>query len=122
MVAPVTKAPPRPGGRPSPSATQRSAMSSSLAAAGDITASATFWSQAAVSQAAAVAMGSVPPVTNPKYRGPAVATVAGEPTSSSSASTSAGSRPDAGSGTSSRPRAATASGPGATRRSASPAR
>ena len=41
-------------------------MSSSRAAAGDITARAAFWSQAAVSQAAAVATGSVPPLTNPK--------------------------------------------------------
>ncbi len=39
-----------------------------------------FWSQALASQFAASAAGSEPPITNPKKRGPAVATVAGEPT------------------------------------------
>ena len=66
MVAPVTKAPPASGGRPSSPATQRSATASSRAAAGDMTLSAAFWSQAAVSQAAACAAGSAPPVTKPK--------------------------------------------------------
>ena len=66
MVAPVTKPPPVPVGRPSTSATQRSATASSRAAAGDITARAAFWSQAAISHAAATAAGSAPPVTNPK--------------------------------------------------------
>jgi hypothetical protein len=34
--------------------------------AGDMTRSATFWSQAAVSQLAATAAGNAPPLTNPK--------------------------------------------------------
>ena len=87
-----------------------------------MTDSAVFWSQALASQPAAWATGSVPPVTNPKYLGPALAIVAGEPISSSSASTSAGSRPDAGSGKSSSRRALTASADGATGRSARAAR
>src|SRR5689334_2405224 len=37
------------------------------------------WSHAAVSQAAACAIGNAPPVTKPKYRGPPLATVPGEP-------------------------------------------
>ena len=66
MVAPVTKPPPAPSGRPSSSVTQRSATASSRAAAGDMTVRPAFWSQAAISQAAATATGSAPPVTNPK--------------------------------------------------------
>jgi hypothetical protein len=52
-VAPVTKPPPVPAGRPSTSATQRNATSSSRVAVGDITVRPAFWSQAAVSHAAA---------------------------------------------------------------------
>ena len=62
------------------------------------------------SQAAAWAIGSAPPVTNPKYRGPPLATVAGEPYSSSRASTEPASRPVPGSAKSSRSSAATAGG------------
>src|SRR6516225_1157853 len=67
MVAPVTKPPPVPVGSPSDSVTQRSATPVSIEAAGDITDSAAFWSQAVISQAAACATGSAPPVTKPKY-------------------------------------------------------
>jgi hypothetical protein len=42
--------------------------------------------------------GTEPPVTNPKYRGPAVATVAGEPISSRSERTSLGERECSGRG------------------------
>ncbi len=66
MVAPVTKPPPVPSGSPSNSVTQRSATRFSTDAVGDITGRAAFWSQAAVSQAAACAIGSAPPVTKPK--------------------------------------------------------
>jgi hypothetical protein len=41
-------------------------MSSSAAAAGDITRNAQFWSQALAIQDAPSAAGTVPPVTNPK--------------------------------------------------------
>src|SRR5262249_23799680 len=75
IVAPVTKPPPAPAGRPSSSATQRSATALSSAAAGDITVMAAFRSHAAAGQAAACAAGSVPPVTNPQYPGPAPATL-----------------------------------------------
>ena len=79
MVAPVTKPPPVPSGSPSSSVTQRTATRLSADAVGDMTDSAAFWSHAAVSQAAACAIGSAPPVTKPKYRGPPLATVPGDP-------------------------------------------
>ncbi len=122
IVAPLTKPPPLPGGSPSSSTIHRSATSSRRAAVGDIAASAAFWSHAALNQAAAWAMGSVPPFTNPKNLGPALATVAGEPTSSSSASTSEGGRPAGGRSVSRRSRAATAAALGATLRSRSDSR
>jgi len=78
MVAPVTP-PPVPSGSPSSSVTQRSATRLSTDAVGDMTDSAAFWSHAAVSQAAACAIGSAPPVTKPKYLGPPLATVPGDP-------------------------------------------
>ena len=56
---------------------------------------AVFWSQAVVSQFAATVTGMEPPITKPKKRGPAIATDAGEPISSSIASVSASSRPSA---------------------------
>jgi len=43
-----------------------------------MTDSAAFWSHAAVSQAAACAIGNALLVTKPKYRGPPLATVLGE--------------------------------------------
>jgi len=122
MVAPVTNPPPVPVGSPSNSVTQRSATPVSIEAAGDITDSAAFWSQAAISQAAACATGNAPPVTKPKYLGPPLATVAGEPASSSRASTAAASKPAPGRAKSSCPSAATSAAAGATGRSASPAR
>jgi hypothetical protein len=58
-----------------------------------MTGSAAFWSQAAARKAEANAAGSVPPVTNPKYDAPVLATVAGLPAPSSRRSTSFGSLP-----------------------------
>src|SRR5262249_8112151 len=79
IVAPVTKPPPAPAGRPSSSAAQRSATALSSAAVGDITVVAAFWSHAADNQAAASATGSGPPVANPEYLRAAVPAAAGEP-------------------------------------------
>src|SRR5205814_41020 len=62
--------------------------SSTAAVPGLIWLSAAFWSQAPASQLAASAAGNVPPMTKPKYRGPAIAVVAGPTTSSSRARTS----------------------------------
>jgi hypothetical protein len=62
----VTRRPPQPGGNPSASINQPSAISSSALATGDIIRSPEFWSQAPASQFAANAAGSVPPVTKPK--------------------------------------------------------
>jgi hypothetical protein len=46
--------------------TQPATVSSATAAAGDMTCIAVFWSHAEVSQSAATAAGSAPPVTKPK--------------------------------------------------------
>ena len=91
IVAPVTKA---------PAAARRAARRVEQPAQRDLLeharrpgvgeSKAAFWSQAVASQFAASAAGSEPPITKPKKRGPAMAMVAGEPISSSSASTSAG--------------------------------
>ena len=61
--------------------------------------------------------GSEPPITKPKKRGPAVAIVAGEPISSSSARTARGSDWSVGNGSSSSASRARASSAGLTRRS-----
>src|SRR5437870_2355459 len=88
------------------------------AATGDITRCAAFWSQAAASQFAASAAGNTPPVTKPKYRPPVQATVPGEPTSSSSARTLAGSDDSCGNGPPSFSNPAISSAVGAVRFSA----
>ena len=98
MVAPVTNAPPHPAGSPSTSSSQRRETSSRTAAIGVATKSPAFWSHAAASQLAASAAGSEPPITKPKNRGPAIAMVAGEPTSSSMRMTSSGAVEASGSG------------------------
>src|SRR5207244_614913 len=69
------------------SLTHPSTTSSSSAATGDITRSAAFCPHAPASQFAAIAAGNVPPITNPKYRPPVFAIVAGLPTSSSNSTT-----------------------------------
>ena len=66
MVAQVTKPPSHSGGNPSASQTQRRATSSNSAPMGDITRKAAFWFQAAASQLAARAAGTIPPFTKPK--------------------------------------------------------
>ncbi len=71
---------------------------------------------------AARAAGSEPPITNPKNRGPAVASVAGEQSSSSSASTAAGSIGSSCKGRRSSSRRATAAGDGATGLDPTPSR
>ncbi len=76
-----------------------------------------FWSHAVASQPAATVAGRAPPMTSPKYRPPAVATVAGEPISSSRRTTSSASSPVRGSGCRSSPSRASASADGVTGRS-----
>jgi len=96
--------------------------SSSAAPIGQIADMPASWSHAPASQCAASAAGKVPPTTKPKKRPPAVAVVAGEPISSSTARTVEGSVGPSGSGsskTASRPRA---SGDTATPRVSRPAR
>ena len=61
-------------GMPSSSFSQAPTASSAAMAAGDMTALNAFWSQPDVRMSAAVAASREPPMTNPKYRGPAVAT------------------------------------------------
>ena len=63
---PVTKPNETPSGRPSSSAVQAPAISSTTAADGPPTYSPAFWSQAEVSQSAASAAGTAPPITKPK--------------------------------------------------------
>ena len=65
ICAPVHRPAAVPSGRPSSSRHHSVAVRSAAAAAGDITCSAVFWSHADVSQSAASAAGSVPPVTKP---------------------------------------------------------
>ena len=66
ICAPVTSPAPARAGSPSSSFTQATAVASAVAAAGDIACSMLFWSHADVSQSAASAAGSAPPVTKPK--------------------------------------------------------
>ena len=75
ICAPVTKAPDPFTGSPRSSRNHPRTTSSMTATAGVITCMAAFWSQADTNQSAATATGSEPPLTNPKYRGPAVATM-----------------------------------------------
>src|SRR5258708_32377372 len=91
VVAPVTSPPSQSAGRCSASQIQPSATSSSSTPTGDITRKPAFWSHALANQLAASDAGKAPPVTKPKYLPPAVATVAGEPNSSSIATTLRGS-------------------------------
>ncbi|WP_220505776.1 hypothetical protein [Microbispora sp. H10830] len=59
-------------------------------AAGDVTELVAIWSQPAARMSAAVAAGVAPPTTNPKYRGPALATRPGSAAASRSARTCSG--------------------------------
>ncbi len=122
IVAPVTKLAAQSCGRPNSSQSQRLDTFSSAAIAGVTSFIAEFWSQAVASQFAATVTGMEPPITKPKKRGPAIATDAGEPISSSRASVSASSRPSPDSASSKPAVAVIASGVGATRRSASDSR
>jgi hypothetical protein len=84
ICAPVTRPTLAPGGRPSTSASHSAATASTAPAAGEETALNAFWSHADVSQSAASAAGSAPPVTKPKYRGPGDATSPGSTARASS--------------------------------------
>ncbi len=121
-VAPVTKAPPVPAGRPVMSTSQRSATCSRCAVPGVTAYRAQFWSHAPASQFAASVTGSEPPMTKPKKRGPAIAMVAGATTRSSKSSVAAASPGPSGRGSSSTDSAAVAAADGATARPASESR
>src|SRR5665648_607842 len=95
---PVTRPTPLPVGSASRSTSQLATTSSHTAAAGEDTPDAEFWSQADAIQSAPTAAGSEPPVTKPKYRGPAVATRPGSAAATRSSITDAGSAPDSGTG------------------------
>jgi hypothetical protein len=122
IVAPVTKLAAESGGRRRSSHNHRRDTSSSVAIAGVTSFIAVFWSQAVASQLAATVTGSEPPITKPKKRGPAMASDAGEPISSSIASVSPASRPCSDSASSNPATAASAPGDGATSRSPSDSR
>ena len=80
-----------------------------------------FWSQALVSQSAASAAGTLPPMTNPKKRGPAVAMRPPSALAARASTTSTGSSPDSGSGPPNRRRSSSSGTVGATGRSGRPA-
>src|ERR1700731_65856 len=80
-------------GRPNSSLSQRPATSSITATAGPQAWIAAFWSHAAVSQSAASAAGSVPPMTQPKKRPPLLPRMPPAMSAASSSITCAGSRP-----------------------------
>ena len=66
IVAPVVNPTLAVSGSPNRSISHAPAVSSATAAAGPMTYSPAFWSQALVSQSAARAAGTLPPITNPK--------------------------------------------------------
>ena len=68
IVPPVTNPTSLPDGRPSRSSSQAAATSSTATTPGVAWRRAVFWSQALVSQSAAIAAGWVPPMTQPKNR------------------------------------------------------
>ncbi len=122
IVAPVVNPADVPAGSPNRSTSQPSTTSSTTAAAGDMTYIATFWSHVLVSQSAPSAAGCAPPMTKPKYRGPAVATRPGSAAAASVSTVSAASAPAARSGPPSAERSEARSTVGATGRSPTPAR
>ena len=91
ICVPVTNANDCARGSRSRSTSQLPATSSATAAAAPATYRPAFWSQVEVSQSAASDAGTEPPITNPKYRGPGIATAASLPTAASSFTTSCGS-------------------------------
>jgi hypothetical protein len=98
ICPPVTKPTDTWAGSPSSSASQRPATSSTTPAAGPATCSPAFWSQAAVSQSAASAAGSAPPITKPKKRPLGDATSPGSAALASALTTSRASTGCSGSG------------------------
>src|SRR4051812_45786504 len=98
VCPPVTKPQLTPAGRPSNSTSQAIATSSTAAAAGEAIWNDAFWFQAETSQSAATACGNPDPVTNPKYRGPALATSPGSTARANDSRARAGSSPFSGNG------------------------
>ncbi len=101
IVAPLVSAPAQAAGRPNSSFSQRSTVSSVWAAAGLLSHIPAFWSMAEASSPPASAAGVLPPLTNPKKRGPPDATIPGSARANQSLTASAGSQPVSGSGSSS---------------------
>ena len=93
ICPPVTKPMPVPSGKLNNSRSQPSTVSSTTAAAGDSTKRPAFWSHALVSQSAASAAGTLPPMTKPKKRGPPVATMPGSALRASASTTRAAGSP-----------------------------
>src|SRR6476661_328506 len=98
IVAPLVNPTLVPGGSPSISTSQAAATSSTTAAAGVARNRPTFWSQADVSQSAASAAGTEPPMTNPKYLGLLIVVRPGSTAVTSCSITSRASVPVVGSG------------------------
>ena len=121
IVAPVVKPTLTPDGSPNRSASHAPATSSATAAAGPMTYRPAFWSHALVSQSAASAAGRLPPITNPKKRGPAVAMSPPSALAARASTTSTGSWPASGSGPPNRRRSSSSGTVGATGRSGRPA-
>ena len=121
IVAPVVKPTLTPAGSPNSSASHPPATSSATAAAGPMTYSPAFWSQALVSQSAATAAGTPPPITNPKKRGPALPTSPPSAFWARASTTSTGSSPTSGSDPPKRRRSSSTGTLGATGRSGRPA-
>src|ERR671916_136802 len=86
------------GGRRRRSSSQPVATRSAPAAAGEDTRRPAFWSHTEVSQSAARAAGSTPPITQPKNRPDGMATTPGSAPAMSASTTSSGSLPTSGSG------------------------
>jgi hypothetical protein len=116
ICEPVTSANEAWAGRPSSSLIHAPHTSSTTAAAGLVATIAAFWSQAEVSQSAATAVGSAPPMTQPKKRPPPLASRPGSTAATSSSITRSGGRPTSGSGPPSVWRSSGTDAEGATRR------
>ena len=115
-VAPVTKPTLASAGRPRRSSAQRAAVPSIAIDAGDIVVLEATWSQLVTSQSAARPAGSVPPITKPKKRGPALPINPGSAAAASSEMIRSGSSPASGSGASNAACMASKSAAGPTRR------
>ncbi len=122
ICAPVTKAKLASGGRPKSSFSQPPATSSTTEAAGLAAWMPAFWSQAVVSQSAAMAEGRPPPMTQPKKRPDCMAERPREASATSSSTTWAAGVPAPGSGRPSALRSSSRVAVGATGRVSSASR